>query len=320
MNTAEQVEAIRQQMLSEGAKKPDIIRQLALACIGWPYVFGAWGEECTPQNRKRRVRSDHPTIKSKCQVLTGRASDCHGCQWYPEDERVRMYDCRGLTDWLLRQVGLDLSGQGATSQYNTAANWSRRGKISEGLPDGVCCVFVNKNGKMEHTGMHIGGGVVVECSVNVRTASVTEKRWTHYAVPAGLYEGEIPMTTIKTTVQRGNRGQAVREMQDILNSLGYSCGEADGVFGTKTFNALVAFQTDKSLDPDGVCGPKTWAALRDAERTSSGADAPPSPLIASGDIPTGEGQVTYRVTIEGVSWAQYKEILKICPLAECYKE
>ena len=100
--------------------------------------------------------------------------------------------------------------------------------------------------------------------------------------------------------------------QDILNSLGYSCGEADGVFGTKTFNALVGFQTDAKLDPDGVCGPKTWAALLDAAGTSSGADAPPSPQ--------GEGQVTYRVTIEGVSWAQYKEILKICPLAECYKE
>ena len=59
MNTLEQVEAIRQQMMAEGAGKPEIIRQVALACIGWPYVFGAWGEECTPSNRKRRVRSDH---------------------------------------------------------------------------------------------------------------------------------------------------------------------------------------------------------------------------------------------------------------------
>jgi len=29
---------------------------------------------------------------------------------------------------------------------------------------------------------------------------------------------------------------------------------------------------------------------------------------------------TYRVTIEGVTWEQYKRILEICPLAEAEKE
>ena len=23
----------------------------ALLCVDWPYVFGAWGEECSPANR-----------------------------------------------------------------------------------------------------------------------------------------------------------------------------------------------------------------------------------------------------------------------------
>lgn len=307
MNTAKQVESIRQQMEQEGAARPDIIRQVALACIGWPYVFGAWGEECTPANRKRRVRDDHPTIKSACQVLSGKTADCSGCKWYPQDERVRMYDCRGFTRWLIQQVGLDITGQGATSQYNTNANWVRKGKIADGMPDVVCCLFRQKGSSMEHTGMHIGGGIVVDCSVNVR--SVGMSGWTHYAIPVGLYgEGEIPVDTIRPTIRRGSRGTAVVELQEILNMAGYDCGAVDGIFGTKTFNALVAFQTDAKLDPDGVCGPKTWKALDIAE-----AQAPVAP-------PTPDQIQTYRVTIEGVTYQQYRQILQICPLAECTKE
>lgn len=317
MMNRDQVETIRQQLLADGAPKPEIIRQLAVDCLGWPYVFGAWGEECTPAGRKRRARSDHPTIVSACPALNGKS--CEVCKW---GIGVRMYDCRGFTAWLLRQVGLDLAGQGATSQYNTASNWVRRGPISE-MPDCVCCVFKQVNGRtMEHTGMHVGGGEIIHCSRNVQTGSV-DKSWTHYAIPAGLYsEGEIPMTNVKPTIRKGATGDLVRELQDTLSVLGYEPGAADGIFGTKTKNAVVAFQTDMNLDPDGVVGPKTWAALDIAEaqapvapgETSSGSAEPPSP--------EGEGQaeVTYRVTIEGVTWKQYRQILNICPLAEAEKE
>ena len=35
----------------------------------------------------------------------------------------------------------------------------------------------------------------------------------------------------------------------------------DGIFGTQTENALIAFQQIFNLDPDGVVGPATWYAL-----------------------------------------------------------
>lgn len=301
MNNLDQVAALVAQLEKEGMPAPDRIRQIALACLGWPYVFGAWGEQCTPANRKRRARSDHPTIVSKCPALSeGRPCDASNCKW---GIRVRMYDCRGFTRWLLQQVGLDITGQGATSQYKTDANWIRKGKIDE-MPDCVCCLFRQKGSSMEHTGMHVGGGVVVDCSVNVR--SIGMSGWTHYAIPKGLYkEEEIPMTTVRPTLRKGSRGTPVVELQDILTMCGYDCGPVDGVFGTKTYNALVLFQTDAKLDPDGICGPKTWAALDIAE-----AQAPVAP---------GE-PVTYRVTCEGVTWAKYRQILEICPLAEAVKE
>jgi hypothetical protein len=212
-----------------------------------------------------------------------------------------MYDCRGFTAWLVRQVGLDLTGQGATSQYNTSTNWARRGKIDE-MPDCVCCVFRQKDGKMEHTGMHVGGGVVIDCSVNVRSVGLSG--WTHYAIPAGLYdEGEIPVEILKPTLRRGSRGAYVIEAQEILTMCGYDCGTVDGVYGTRTIDAVKRFQTDNGLNPDGVVGRMTWDALAKAE-----AQAPMAPAE------------TYRVTIYGVTYAQYRKILDICPLAEAVRE
>lgn len=206
-----------------------------------------------------------------------------------------MYDCRGFTAWLVRQVGLDLAGEGATSQYNTKANWIRRGLIKE-MPDCVCCVFRKKGNSMKHTGMHVGGGTVIDCSTGV--SSVGMRGWTHYGIPAGLYEeGEIPMDIVKPVLRKGDRGDEVKDLQERLNALGYDCGNVDGVFGTRTKNAVVRFQTDNGLDPDGIVGGKTWAVLDKAQP-----------------------QETYRVTIEGVTLSQYKRILEICPLAECEKE
>ena len=291
MNTIEQVDALRDQLIAEGVPAPDSIRQLALATLGYPYVFGAWGEECTPANRKRRVRDDHPTIKSKCPALNGRS--CADCQW---GIGVRMYDCRGFTAWLLRQVGLDISGQGATSQYNTSANWIKRGKISDGMPDVVCCLFRQKGNSMEHTGMHIGGGVVVDCSVNVRTGGMTG--WTHYAIPVGLYnEGEIPMDIVKPTLRKGDSGESVKELQERLNALGYNCGVADGKFGGKTLAAVRDFQAKHGLEADGVVGRKTWAELLRTDK-----------------------EPTYKVTCYGMSWDQAMAIRAICPTAEMAKE
>ncbi|MCC8357893.1 MAG: peptidoglycan-binding protein [Oscillospiraceae bacterium] len=67
-------------------------------------------------------------------------------------------------------------------------------------------------------------------------------------------------------VASGSRGQDVYTMQTYLIALGYHCGDtgADGIFGTATRAAVRAFQSDYNLKVDGVCGPKTWAALINA--------------------------------------------------------
>lgn len=295
MRTIEQVDSLIAQLEAEGTPKPDSIRQIALACLDWPYVFGAWGEQCTPSGRKRRARSEHPTIVSKCPALSrGAACNEQNCKW---GVGVRMYDCRGFTAWLLKQVGISISGEGATSQYNTAANWMRRGSVND-MPDCVCCLFRKKGTKMEHTGMHIGGGIVVDCSVNVRTGGMTG--WTHYAIPVGLYkEGEIPMDKVKPTLRKGAEGESVKELQTRLNDIGYDCGTVDGKFGNKTLAAVKEFQRKHGLTDDGVVGRQTWAELLKS---------------------TEEKEPTYKVICYGMTFEQLQKIREICPTAEVHKE
>lgn len=50
-------------------------------------------------------------------------------------------------------------------------------------------------------------------------------------------------------------------LQDALNYLGYSVGNIDGIFGTKTKNAVVRFQRANSLSRDGIVGCKTWKSI-----------------------------------------------------------
>ena len=52
-------------------------------------------------------------------------------------------------------------------------------------------------------------------------------------------------------------------MQSILEKLGYDLGPCgvDGDFGRMTEKAVKAFQQDHGLKVDGICGPKTFAAL-----------------------------------------------------------
>lgn len=69
---------------------------------------------------------------------------------------------------------------------------------------------------------------------------------------------EVPQTLIK----KGDSGEAVRWMQERLCAKGYlRKSEIDGIFGTITLGALLAFQFENGLDVDGICGPATKAAL-----------------------------------------------------------
>jgi len=71
-------------------------------------------------------------------------------------------------------------------------------------------------------------------------------------------------------LKRGASGDAVKAMQETLIRLGYMTGKADGVFGTKTYEALVAFQNANKLTADGVAGTKTLKKLGSSNAVAAG--------------------------------------------------
>lgn len=63
------------------------------------------------------------------------------------------------------------------------------------------------------------------------------------------------------TLRLGSRGPNVKLVQSLLSKIGYAPGIIDGVYGQQTFNAVMAFQRDNNLLPDGIVGPMTWALI-----------------------------------------------------------
>lgn len=63
------------------------------------------------------------------------------------------------------------------------------------------------------------------------------------------------------TVKLGDRSPQVRFIQQRLRQLRYLNQSADGVFGSATRDAVIRFQQDSGLNPDGVVGSETESAL-----------------------------------------------------------
>lgn len=59
----------------------------------------------------------------------------------------------------------------------------------------------------------------------------------------------------------GSRGQPVRDVQAVLQWLGFFNGAIDGIYGPKTSTAVATFQRSHRIVGDGRVGALTWQAL-----------------------------------------------------------
>ena len=305
MNSAAYVDEQIKKLKASGIPLSEAAWKAALLCVGWPYIFGDRGEYCTSSRRQSvfNAHSDQTSLIDKCQILNSqKKADCSGCKWYPGGKRVRSYDCRGFTYWILLQIfGWELMGAGCTTQWNNADNWKEKGNVSDGIPQGVIvCLFYwkkDKNGKKTSTVAHTGlyyNGETCECSSGVQHKTTLDKKWEMWGVPACV-SGDVPTPTptpptpeTKPTIKRGSSGTYVTLMQELLIQRGYSCGScgADGKFGSDTQYAVKKFQQAAGLSVDGVCGPKTWAALESSEPVKH-----------------------YTVTVKGLTFAQAEALI-----------
>lgn len=66
---------------------------------------------------------------------------------------------------------------------------------------------------------------------------------------------------VMETLALGTRGPNVKLIQSLLSRIGYNPGSVDGIFGPQTREAVIEFQADNGLTPDGIVGPATWRQL-----------------------------------------------------------
>lgn len=69
---------------------------------------------------------------------------------------------------------------------------------------------------------------------------------------------EVGVATFLKVIKLGSRGEEVKIAQRYL---GISKDGIDGIFGTNTRKAVIAFQTEHRLDVDGIIGVQTWTKL-----------------------------------------------------------
>lgn len=61
--------------------------------------------------------------------------------------------------------------------------------------------------------------------------------------------------------KQGSQGQAVRDIQRVLQRTGHYSGAIDGIYGPKTTAAVKSFQRSVGITVDGICGPVTLKYL-----------------------------------------------------------
>ena len=236
----------------------------------WGYIWGTAGEAWTEAKQKELEKT---TDSSRAQ---GRK---YGSKWIGHT----VADCSGLFSWAFKKLGGTMYHGSDTMYRKYCVN---KGELSKGkrtdqgtLKPGTA-VFVWNGSSYSHVGLYVGDGIVIEAMgtlKGVTTTKVSAGKWTHWGELAGIdyvnagqneqltiNNEQLKQLTIPKTVRKGSKGDVVKEMQSILEKLGYDLGPCgvDGDFGRMTEKAVKAFQQDHGLKVDGIVGPKTWAELQ----------------------------------------------------------
>lgn len=95
-----------------------------------------------------------------------------------------------------------------------------------------------------------------------------------------LIIGLVLSSSANALSKMGSTGAEVREIQTRLKKWGYFNSTVDGIYGTRTKNAVIYFQKKNGLTADGICGKKTLAAMGINSSSSSSSSSGDLNLLA----------------------------------------
>lgn len=213
--------------------------------------------------------------------------DSHGYdqigRWGPD------YDCSSMIITAWEQAGVPVKKAGATNTWTMRKAFESCGFKSipaqKSLPSLIRGdVLLNEN---HHTCMYIGDGKVVQASINEKGGIYNGKDGDQTGREINISPLYIPkygwdyvlrytdeeVSTVNVTLpvlSRGSIGAEVGTLQILLNALGFGGKngrplKVDHNFGENTAYALSLFQKKSGLNPDEICGAKSWSKILSAD-------------------------------------------------------
>lgn len=258
--------------------------------------------------------------KASSANIDDKSANAGGANWtkYARDlDRTNWYNggkngyawCDVFVDWLFYKCFGDPLGRNMICQptgsagagclysaqyYKSAGRW-----ITNSPQPGDQIFFTYSAGEYSHTGIveKVNGDTVTTIEGNTsdqvgrRNYNIGSQNIAGYGRPKWelAINATVPVDTDEPVVYRellkkGARGDAVKELQEMLIELGFSVGPdgADGDFGTNTYMAVRRFQIEHNLDVDGEVGDNTWRALENALKKEESPAVKPEPEPVSG--------------------------------------
>jgi GH25 family lysozyme M1 (1,4-beta-N-acetylmuramidase) len=249
-------------------------KQLAAFCekvyaAKWVYWYGTCGYKCTDslyKSKKKQYPAHYTESRErgyKKDIAAGKfCADCVGMI-------KAFFWCDNVFEGQTHYASNHCPDKSANGMFKLC---TKTGAINT-IPD-IPGLVVWKDG---HIGVYVGDGMVVEMrgfDYDCMRREVKAGSWSKWGqLPATMIlytDDEVPETPEEPVGERelynGCEGADVKQLQEDLISLGYSCGKwgADGEFGDCTEQAVEAFQRDHGLPVTGVYDAATREAMEKA--------------------------------------------------------
>ena len=265
------------------------------------YVMGCFGSPMTPPNKERYTENHNYNRKpNRKRKILSSSPDTFG------------FDCVCLIKGTLWGWNGDLQHSYGGSLYQSRGvpdiSADQMIKVCEDVSEDFSDILVGEAVWLPgHIGVYVGNGLVVECTpkwedgvqytacLNVGSKNGYNGRlWAkHGKIPYVSYSDKEVFDLDIPILRPGDKGDHVKPLQGLLYSYGYYHGDLDGSYGPQTKEAVIKFQENNDLDPDGIAGPKTMT------KALSGEVSILSPVTLDPPIQAVEPRVIFR-TIEDV--------------------